>query len=113
MARCSAQPLTAQCIYATACITAFRTVYSTVQHKVYHPCVPSCPKPAVAIAIHIYILAQAAVAPLRPMLARAYAMLGARAYVHQYGSHGLGVADLEACLATVEDTLASYDSLSL
>ncbi|KAF8067211.1 TUBD1 [Scenedesmus sp. PABB004] len=55
---------------------------------------------------------QACVAALRPMLAKAYAMLAARAYVHQYEAAGLGRPELEASCAAVEDTLAAYGALS-
>lgn len=55
---------------------------------------------------------QAAVAPLRPMLGRAYGMLSARAYVHQYAAHGLGLPEFEAAFAGIEDVLDAYGGLA-
>uniref|UniRef100_A0A383VAF0 Tubulin delta chain n=1 Tax=Tetradesmus obliquus TaxID=3088 RepID=A0A383VAF0_TETOB len=54
---------------------------------------------------------QACVAELQPMLAKAYAMASARAYLHQYEAYGLGEADMQQCFAAVEDVLAAYAAL--
>lgn len=45
------------------------------------------------------------------MLAKAYAMCSARAYVHQYEAYGLGREELQQCFAAVEDVLAAYTAL--
>jgi hypothetical protein len=54
---------------------------------------------------------QAGVAPLRAMQDKAYGMLSARAYVHQYEAHGLSCADISQCFAVVEDVLAAYAAM--
>jgi hypothetical protein len=45
------------------------------------------------------------------MLAKAYAMASARAYIHQYEAYGLGQADMQQCFAAVEDVLGAYAAL--
>jgi hypothetical protein len=45
------------------------------------------------------------------MQAKAYSMLSARAYVHQYEACGLALDDFQRCFAGVEDVLGSYSSL--
>lgn len=53
----------------------------------------------------------AATAPVAGAVERAYSMYAARAYVHQYEAHGGSAADIEAGLASAEETLASYAAL--
>lgn len=50
-------------------------------------------------------------APLREMQDKAYAMLAARAYVHQYEAYGLTQADFSQAFAVVEDVLGAYAAL--
>lgn len=57
------------------------------------------------------LLSQAGVAPLREMQDKAYAMLAARAYVHQYEAYGLTQADFSQAFAVVEDVLGAYAAL--
>lgn len=54
---------------------------------------------------------QAGVAPLRAMQDKAYGMLSARAYVHQYEAYGLSQSDISQCFAVVEDVLAAYGAM--
>lgn len=54
---------------------------------------------------------QACVAPLHAMQSKAYAMLSARAYVHQYEAYGLGQQEFEQSFSVVEDIMAAYASL--
>lgn len=56
---------------------------------------------------------QAGVLPLRAMQDKAYGMLSARAYVHQYEAHGMQQADFTQAFACVEDVLAAYDAMQL
>lgn len=42
---------------------------------------------------------------------KAYAMLSAKAYVHQYEAYGLGQAEFEQCFSVVEEIMAAYASL--
>jgi hypothetical protein len=55
--------------------------------------------------------AQASVLPLRAMQDKAYGMLSARAYVHQYEAYGMQQEDFTQCFAVVEDVLASYGAM--
>lgn len=50
-------------------------------------------------------------APLHPMQSKAYNMLSARAYVHQYAAYGLEQQEFEQCFSVVEDIMAAYASL--
>jgi tubulin delta len=45
------------------------------------------------------------------MLARAYQMKDAGAYLHQYAEHGVGLGEFEEAFARVEDVLAAYRTL--
>lgn len=56
---------------------------------------------------------QAGVLPLRAMQDKAYGMLSARAYAHQYEAHGMQQADFTQAFAVVEDVLAAYDAMQL
>lgn len=49
--------------------------------------------------------------PLEQIVERAYGMLDARAYLHQYYKHGMEQHHFEECLATMENILTSYQSL--
>lgn len=42
---------------------------------------------------------------------KAYGMLSARAYVHQYEAYGLQLDDFTQCFAAVEDVLAAYGAM--
>jgi hypothetical protein len=54
---------------------------------------------------------QASVSPLRPMQDKAYGMLSARAYLHQYEAYGLNREDLLQAFAAVEDVLGAYAAM--
>lgn len=45
------------------------------------------------------------------MLEKAYGMLAARAYIHQYETYGLGTTEFQHCFAHVEELLARYSAL--
>ena len=49
--------------------------------------------------------------PIGRMLARAYQMRDAGAYLHQYAEHGVGVDGFEEAFGRVEDVLAAYRTL--
>jgi len=49
--------------------------------------------------------------PIGRMLARAYQMRDAGAYLHQYEEHGVGVDGFEEAFGRVEDVLAAYRTL--
>lgn len=48
---------------------------------------------------------------MRAMQDKAYNMLSAGAYVHQYETYGMQRADFQQCFAVVEDVLAAYGAL--
>lgn len=54
---------------------------------------------------------QAGVAPLRAMQDKAYGMLSARAYVHQYETYGLTLDEFMQSFAVVEDVLGAYGAM--
>lgn len=56
-------------------------------------------------------LPQHCVGPMARMLDKAYSMLAARAYIHQYEKYGLGAADFQHCFAHVEELCARYSAL--
>ena len=68
-------------------------------------CLPNCCCAVLCCAV------QASVSPLRAMQDRAYSMLAARAYVHQYEAYGMQRSDFQQCFAVVEDVLAGYAAL--
>ena len=54
---------------------------------------------------------QTACPPIGRMLARAYQMKDAGAYLHQYAEHCVGLGEFEEAFARVEDVLAAYRTL--
>ena len=54
---------------------------------------------------------QTACPPVGRMLARAYQMRDAGAYLHQYAEHGVGVDGFEEAFGRCEDVLAAYRTL--
>jgi hypothetical protein len=54
---------------------------------------------------------QTVVPPLMRAVSRSYEMMGAKAYLHQYATYGIGEDDFRHSLATVEHSIAAYQQL--